>query len=84
MLKILLDQKFKSGIPAGLPEHARIAHKTGNISTVHHDAGIVYMRDREPYVLVVLTQFDAQTGRGKAVADISREVHSALAELGHE
>lgn len=84
MLEILLDQKFKSGIPAGLPAHARVAHKTGNISTVHHDAGIVFMKDRAPYALVVLTKFDAETGRGRAVAEISREVHSALAELGHE
>jgi beta-lactamase class A len=39
MLQILLDQRFKGGIPAGLPRPARVAHKTGNISTVHHDAG---------------------------------------------
>ena len=41
------------------PQAARVAHKTGNISTVHHDAGIVYLEDRKPYVLVILTQFDA-------------------------
>ncbi len=83
MLEILLDQRYKSGIPAGLPGEARIAHKTGNISTVHHDAGIVYVEDRKPYVLVVLTQFSPEVGRGKAVAEISREVHSALARLSH-
>jgi len=43
MRGILLGQRFKSGIPAGLPETARVAHKSGNISTVHHDAGIVYL-----------------------------------------
>ncbi|HEX9493476.1 MAG TPA: serine hydrolase, partial [Thermoanaerobaculia bacterium] len=43
MLKILLEQQFRSGIPAGLPKAARVAHKTGNISTVHHDAGIVFV-----------------------------------------
>ncbi|HVR44060.1 MAG TPA: serine hydrolase [Thermoanaerobaculia bacterium] len=83
MLDILLDQRFKSGIPAGLPKHARVAHKTGNISTVHHDAGIVFVDGRKPYVLVVLTRFDAKVGRGSAVAGITREVHSALAELSH-
>src|SRR2546426_1739216 len=39
MREILLDQRYKSGIPAGLPQAARVAHKTGNISTVHHDPG---------------------------------------------
>jgi beta-lactamase class A len=83
MLEIMLDQRYKSGIPAGLPGEAKIAHKTGNISTVHHDAGIVFLEDRKPYVLVVLTRFSPQVGRGKAVAEISREVHSALARLSH-
>jgi beta-lactamase class A len=79
MLRILLDQQFRSGIPAGLPKGARIAHKTGNISTVHHDAGIVFLEDRKPYVLVILTQFGAEQGRGAAVADVSRDIFSTLA-----
>lgn len=79
MLEILHDQQFRGGIPAGLPDKARVAHKTGNISTVHHDAGIVYMENREPFVLVVLTQFSPEVGRGKAVADVSRDVYNMLA-----
>ncbi len=84
MLGILLDQHFKSGIPAGLPKTARIAHKTGNISTVHHDAGIVYLDGRKPYVLVVLTQFNAETGRGTAVAEVSRDIFNTLAGMKDE
>src|SRR5882724_8568447 len=64
MLTILLDQQHRSGIPAGLPKAARVAHKTGNISTVHHDAGIVFLEGRKPYVLVILTQFGADNVRG--------------------
>jgi beta-lactamase class A len=79
MLDIMLDQQYKSGIPAGLPKAARVAHKTGNISTVHHDAGIVYLADRKPYVLVILTEFDAETGRTTAVADVSRDIFAHLA-----
>lgn len=84
MLTILLDQQYKSGIPAGLPKAARVAHKTGNISTVHHDAGIVYLESRKPYVLVVLTQFDADKGRGTAVADVSRDIYNTISELVYE
>ena len=46
MLDILHRQEFKSGIPAGLPLEARVAHKTGEISTVAHDAGIVFPHAR--------------------------------------
>lgn len=81
MLEIMLDQQYKSGIPAGLPKAARVAHKTGNISTVHHDAGIVYLENRKPYVLVVLTQFDQKTGRTGAVAEVSRDIFTTLAGL---
>jgi beta-lactamase class A len=84
MLEILLDQQYRSGIPAGLPKAARVAHKTGNISTVHHDAGIVYLEDRKPYVLVILTQFPPETGRGTAVADVSRDIFQTLAGSPYE
>ena len=84
MLDILLDQQYRSGIPAGLPKAARVAHKTGNISTVHHDAGIVYMDDRKPYVLVILTQFTPEAGRGTAVADVSRDIFNTLAGSVYE
>jgi beta-lactamase class A len=84
MLTIMLDQQYRSGIPAGLPKAARVAHKTGNISTVHHDAGIVFLDGRKPYVLVILTQFSADKARGTAVADVSRDIYNALSELTHE
>src|ERR1700730_7101196 len=84
MLDIMLDQQYRSGIPAGLPKAARVAHKTGNISTVHHDAGIVFLEGRKPYVLVILTQFSADKGRGTAVADVSRDIYNAISELTYE
>jgi beta-lactamase class A len=84
MLNILLEQQYNSGIPAGLPKAVRVAHKTGNISTVHHDAGIIFLEGRKPYVLVILTQFRAEAGRGTAVADVSRDIYNAIAELTYE
>ncbi|HET9440764.1 MAG TPA: serine hydrolase [Longimicrobiales bacterium] len=81
MLDILHGQEFKRGIPAGLPTEARVAHKTGEISTVAHDAGIVYLPDRPPYVLVVLTEWmPSSTGRQDAIARISRTVYQHVTE----
>jgi beta-lactamase class A len=81
MLDILHAQEFKRGIPAGLPDDARVAHKTGEISTVAHDAGIVYLADRDPYVLVILTEWEPSTSsRQDAIASISRTVYEHVTE----
>jgi beta-lactamase class A len=81
MLQILLGQQYKRGIPAGLPKDARVAHKTGNISTVDHDAGIVFLEGRKPYVVVILTQFPSELAGHRAVAEVSRDVFESLARL---
>jgi beta-lactamase class A len=60
MIDILHDQQFTGTIEPGLPENvrtvARVAHKTGEISTVSHDAGIVFLPGRPPYVIAVLVE----------------------------
>ena len=79
VINILLQQKFNSMIPAPLPAHASVAHKTGEISTACHDAGIVYLPEREPYILVVLTEVPAESnGRREAIAKISEAVFQIL------
>jgi beta-lactamase class A len=66
-------------IPAPLPSHASVAHKTGEISTACHDAGIVYLPEREPYILVVLTEVAAAAnGRRETIAKISETVFKSL------
>jgi len=81
VIRILLEQRFNSMIPAGLPSHAMVAHKTGEISTVSHDIGIVYLPEREPYITAILTEFDPdQEGRREAVAAISKAIYRSLLE----
>ena len=79
MLDILHHQRFRSGIPAGLPEDARVAHKTGEISTVAHDAGIVYLDGRDAYVVVILTEWAPDVNaRQETIARISRAVYEYM------
>ena len=80
MLDILHAQEFRNGIPARLPPAVRVAHKTGDISTVAHDAGVVYPPGRKPYVIAILTEWapDA-TRRSAAIAAASRAVYELLA-----
>ena len=56
MRNVLLRQEFNTEIPAGLPPGTKVAHKTGFITGVLHDAAIVYPASHSPYVLVVLTR----------------------------
>lgn len=77
MLDILLRQEFNDEIPAGLPPGTRVAHKTGQISGVLHDAAIVYPEGGAPYVLVVLTKGipDDRVAR-RLIVDVARLVHA--------
>jgi len=84
MMDILHGQEFNQGIPARLPKGARVAHKTGEISTVAHDAGVVYLPKRKPYALVILTEWDpAASGRSRTIAAISHTIYESLTH-GHE
>jgi beta-lactamase class A len=79
MLDVLHAQQFRSGIPAGLPREARVAHKTGDISTIAHDAGLVYLPERKPYALAVLTEWEPSTqGRSATIAAASYLAYAAL------
>lgn len=76
MVKVMLAQQFNEGIPAGVGRGVRVAHKTGSITRIYHDAGIVYPADRQPFVLVVLTRgFADQKRAHQLVAQLSRLVY---------
>lgn len=56
MMDILLDQQFNDIIPAKLPKNVKVAHKTGLITGVRHDSGIIFLPDGKKYVLVLLSK----------------------------
>jgi beta-lactamase class A len=71
MIEILKRQKFNEAIPAGVPAGTAVAHKTGSITRIHHDAGIVYAR--RPFVLVLLVRGLEDKKKSSALmADLSR------------
>ena len=71
MVEILAAQKFNDGIPKGVPEGTRVAHKTGTITKVHHDAAIVY--GSRPCVLIVLTRgIEKEADSDALIARITR------------
>ena len=73
MIEILAAQEHNDGIPAGLPPGTRVAHKTGSITRIAHDSGLVIRPDGSSYVLVVLTRgFPKSSEAEKVIAAISR------------
>ena len=73
MIEVLKRQKFSDAIPAGLPAGIPVAHKTGSITRIQHDAGIVY--GPRPYVVVILVRGIEEEKASKAlIAEISRAV----------
>jgi beta-lactamase class A len=76
MIAVLKDQYYRDMIPAGLPEDVEVAHKTGSITGVNHDSGIVYLPDGRSYVLVILSKNLANNSDGRdAGAEISRIIY---------
>lgn len=66
MLAILEGQKHRSMLPHGLPDETRIAHKTGQITRIHHDCGLFWKGDR-PFVIAVLTKGYAREADSAAI-----------------
>jgi beta-lactamase class A len=79
MIGLLRQQQFNEGIPAQLPADVSVAHKTGWIEKVYHDAAIVYPPQHSPYVVVILTSGLSEKDEAPAlVAALSAEIHREL------
>lgn len=82
MVEILERQKFNEGIPAGVPTNIRVAHKTGEITKIHHDAGIVYAE--RPFVIVVLVSgVEDFKQSGALIAEVTRDLYQASQPAAH-
>jgi beta-lactamase class A len=77
MVEILEQQKFNEGIPSGLPAGTRVAHKTGDITKIHHDAAIVYAT--KPFVLAILVRgLEDEKQNYALMGDLARILYQAV------
>ncbi|MDZ7658623.1 serine hydrolase [Fodinibius sp.] len=81
MIEILKQQKFNEMIPAKLPNNVEVAHKTGWITGVQHDSGLVILPDGRKYVLVLLSK-NAPNRENviSAFADISNLIYKFVTQ----
>jgi beta-lactamase class A len=76
VLRRLQRQTVNDRIPAGLPPGLRVAHKTGEITAIRHDAAIVFAA--QPFVLVILARGASSPEAGSAfIAAITRQLYHA-------
>lgn len=83
MIDVLSRQELQSATRLGLPENvrakARVANKTGEISNAAHDAGLIFLPDRKPFALVVLSEWpqgNANQGNGGRQAALGQVVNA--------
>jgi beta-lactamase class A len=77
MMEVLKRQTFNEAIPAGLPPGTPIAHKTGEITGIHHDAAIVLAP--RPFVLVILVKGINDRDKSSAlIAAITKAIYAGV------
>lgn len=74
MLTLYKRQRLNHKLPKYLPLGTVVAHKTGEMGTVTHDAGIVYT-PKGDYIIVVLTESYSRLEAEERIAQISRAVY---------
>lgn len=79
MIDILLQQEDHEKIGSGIPHGVPLANKTGEITSVRNDVGIVDPYGNAPYVLAVLTKDLNDFSLGvRAIRRIAKAVHQRL------
>jgi beta-lactamase class A len=70
IMSVLAAQQINDAIPVGLPPGTRVAHKSGWVEGISHDAAIVFPDDAPAFVVVVCTTstLDESTGLGLIAA----------------
>ncbi|WP_316811738.1 serine hydrolase [Pedobacter heparinus] len=76
MVGILMQQTFRGIIPARLPKEVSVANKTGSITKVLNDSGIVYLPDGRKYVLVLLSRGMEEEAAKKTLSTISEYIYN--------
>lgn len=79
IIEFLSLNQLDNRIPAKLPEDVKVVHKTGELSRIRHDAGIVYLEDR-PYILVIMSKELEDEDEGvENMAKLSKDIYDYFA-----
>lgn len=82
MLDILLAQEYNDRIPRFLPAGVAVAHKTGTMNRLTHDAGIVYVPGGGVFVITVLVQGAPEEAGEQLIGQVARQAYDYFAGAG--
>jgi beta-lactamase class A len=74
MLSLLKSQRLNEKLPKNLPKDTVVAHKTGELGGLSHDAGIVYS-PKDDYIIVIMSETTRPVIANEKIADISKEIY---------
>ncbi len=77
MKELLKKQRLNDRIPKYLPNSLQVAHKTGELNGVKHDAGIVFTKKGD-YLLIVLSESNDPNAAAERIAILSQKVYEAF------
>jgi beta-lactamase class A len=85
VLEILRQTKRNTMLPAGIDDdQAKIAHKTGEISALIADAGIIELANGQSYVVVAMVQRPSDDQRAEVlIKQLSQAVYKDVAKIGN-
>ncbi|MCS7150905.1 MAG: class A beta-lactamase-related serine hydrolase [Endomicrobia bacterium] len=83
MLWYLLQQKISDRLPKKLPPQTVVAHKTGLMRDLCHDAGIVYTHKGE-FVICILVQSLYKRAAKNFIAEIAFKTYSVYNQTGDD
>jgi beta-lactamase class A len=86
LVEFLSLNQLDNRIPAGLPEDVKVAyeqssgrpmvvHKTGELARIRHDAGVVYLQEREYIIILMSRDIKGEDSVIEAMANTSKEVY---------
>jgi beta-lactamase class A len=74
MINLLKNQKINYKLPKFIPQNIEIAHKTGELDNLSHDAGIFYT-PKADYIIVILSKTNNILYANENMAIISKKIY---------
>ncbi|MDX1614141.1 MAG: serine hydrolase [Candidatus Promineifilaceae bacterium] len=75
LLSLLMGQQLCAKLPANLPLNTTIAHKTGELPGIEHDAGILYHGPAATIVVVMTSDLDSNVAGRELCRQVGRIVY---------
>jgi beta-lactamase class A len=82
MLTMLLAQQENNRLPLPVPVGIPIAHKTGELPNLRHDAGIIYAASGAYLVVALVANAPSEAAARDTIVDVSQAVYDALGPAG--